>query len=285
MSIDQKFSSFPEPIVPQDAIQYKQPPSYSRDYESVNPIVSQPLSGGQAPVSWIKTSNVMPICPPGLEYLTAVDQLLIKQKVELLEAFTGFETNNKFVIKNAMGQNVFYAVEDNDCCNRNCCGPNRSFDFKIFDASQREVLHFSRQNCNAAVACCCTPCCPDSIEVSSPPGNLIGRVDQEFSFCYPRFSIKNQNGEVALRIEGPLVTMSCCCNDVVFHVVTPDGTQVGKITKQWSGFVRESFTDADNFCVSFPLDLDVRMKAVLLGATVLMDMKYFEHNEGLLEKL
>ncbi len=36
-----------------------------------------------------------PNCPPGLEYLSLLDQLLIKQKVELLEAFTGFETNNK----------------------------------------------------------------------------------------------------------------------------------------------------------------------------------------------
>lgn len=48
----------------------------------------------------------VPDCPPGLEYLTLVDQLLVKQKVELLEAFTGFETNNKYTIKNALGQNV-----------------------------------------------------------------------------------------------------------------------------------------------------------------------------------
>ena len=37
-------------------------------------------------------------CPPGLEYLLHVDQLLVKQQVELLEAFTGFETNNKYKV-------------------------------------------------------------------------------------------------------------------------------------------------------------------------------------------
>ena len=47
-----------------------------------------------------------PHCPPGLEYLTTIDQLLVKQKVELLEAFTGFETNNKYTIKNSLGQKV-----------------------------------------------------------------------------------------------------------------------------------------------------------------------------------
>lgn len=48
----------------------------------------------------------IPNCPRGLEYLTSIDQLLIKQKIEFLEAITGFETNNKFTIKNSLGQKV-----------------------------------------------------------------------------------------------------------------------------------------------------------------------------------
>lgn len=53
--------------------------------------------------------------------------------------------------------------------------------------------------------------------------------------------------------------------------MSPDGsTQVGKISKQWSGLLREAFTDTDYFGVSFPMDLDVRMKAVLIGAVFLI---------------
>ncbi|XP_031637616.1 uncharacterized protein LOC116350039 isoform X2 [Contarinia nasturtii] len=52
----------------------------------------------------IATNMNFPNIPPGLEYLTTINQLLVKQKVELLEAFTGFETNNKFTIKNSLGQ-------------------------------------------------------------------------------------------------------------------------------------------------------------------------------------
>lgn len=55
---------------------------------------------------WMNIPQGIPNCPPGLEYLTSIDQLLVKQKVELLEAFTGFETNNKFTIKNSLGQKV-----------------------------------------------------------------------------------------------------------------------------------------------------------------------------------
>ena len=47
-------------------------------------------------------------------------------------------------------------------------------------------------------------------------------------------------------------------------------TKVGKVSKQWTGFVREAFTDADNFGINFPIDLDVKMKAVLLGACFLI---------------
>lgn len=106
----------------------------------------------------------------------------------MLEAFTGWETNNKYAVKNSMGQNVYYAVEgtctkkliikndeliiktyhlfltflslsttlDNDCCTRQCCGPARSFDMKIFDNYRREIMNIHRPlRCNS----CCTPCC------------------------------------------------------------------------------------------------------------------------------
>ena len=50
-----------------------------------------------------------PGCPPGLQYLTMLDQVLVKQKVEILEAFTGFETKNKYKVFNSLGQQVYYA--------------------------------------------------------------------------------------------------------------------------------------------------------------------------------
>lgn len=55
------------------------------------------------------------------------------------------------------------------------------------------------------------------------------------------------------------------------QVYAPDEeTYVGRVTKQWSGLGKELFTDADNFGISFPLDLDVNVKATLLGAVFLL---------------
>lgn len=47
-------------------------------------------------------------------------------------------------------------------------------------------------------------------------------------------------------------------------------SKIGKISKQWTGLLREAFTDADNFGIQFPMDLDVKMKAVMIGACFLI---------------
>lgn len=71
-------------------------------------------------------------------------------------ALTGFETKNKFTVKNSIGQKVYYAAEESDCLTRNCCGPLRPFDMKILDNYKNEVIHLHRP-----LACdsCCFPCC------------------------------------------------------------------------------------------------------------------------------
>ncbi|XP_027625241.1 phospholipid scramblase 1 isoform X2 [Tupaia chinensis] len=162
-------------------------------------------------------------CPPGLEYLSLIDQILIHQQIELLEVLTGFETNNKYEIKNSLGQRVYFAVEDTDFCTRNCCGASRPFTLRILDNSGQEVITMERPlRCSS----CCFPCCLQEIK----------SLDEE--------------------------------------------TMVGRISKHWTGIVREAFTDADNFGIQFPLDLDVKMKAVMLGACFLIDFMFFESGGG-----
>jgi uncharacterized protein YxjI len=211
--------------------------------------------------------------PPGLEYLLQVDSLIVKQKVEWIEAILGCETKNKYKILNTMGQQIYDAKEDTGCMTRMCCGPNRPFDLEITDDQGNELIHLYRPlRCTS----CLVPCFLQVLEVYSPPGNLIGTVEQEWSMCTPKYVIKDGQGQVALSIEGPLCTFSLC-GSVEFQVLSPDGSeQVGKISKEWSGLLKEAFTDADIFGISFPVDLDVRMKAVLLGACFLIDYNYFE---------
>ncbi|XP_071165696.1 phospholipid scramblase 1-like isoform X2 [Mytilus edulis] len=249
------------------------------------PVVAQPGAGMQqinlqmmaaAPTQWAAAGQAPPGCPKGLEYLASVDQLLVKQKVEAIEAITGFETNNKYEIVNSLGQRVYQAVEDTCCCTRNCCGSTRPFDIKIMDNRNTEVIHLSR---GLRCSSCWCPCCLQRVTVEAPPGQVVGYVSQAWSLCKPRFKIENAEGETVLRIKGP-----CCqwemCGDIEFDVHTEDETTfVGRVTKQWTGLGKELFTDADNFGISFPVDLDIKMKAVMIGAVFLLDFMFYENNK------
>ncbi|XP_035190497.1 phospholipid scramblase 1-like isoform X4 [Oxyura jamaicensis] len=187
--------------------------------------------------------------------------------------FLGFESNNKYEIKNTLGQRVYFAVEDTDCCTRNCCGPSRPFTIRIMDNLGREVITLQRPlRCSS----CCFPCCLQEIEIQAPPGTPVGYVVQNWHPCLPKFTIQDERRMDVLKISGPCVVCSCC-EDVNFEVKTLDEiSTIGKISKQWTGFLKEAFTDADNFGVAFPMDLDVKMKAVMIGACFLIDFMFFE---------
>lgn len=54
-----------------------------------------------------------------------------------------------------------------------------------------------------------------------------------------------------------------CGGTADFNIHSPDGqVLVGRISKVWSGFIQEVYTNADNFGVSFPVDMDVVTKGV-----------------------
>ncbi|XP_064418265.1 phospholipid scramblase 1-like [Latimeria chalumnae] len=238
-------------------------------------------NAGEAAISNLQGASTVKSAEESVEVqkssVKRIDQILVHQQVELLEVFTGFETNNKYEIKNILGQKVYFAAEENDCCNRICCGPARSFTIKIIDNAGREVMTLSRPlRCSS----CLCPCCLQELEVQAPPGTPVGYVVQQWHPYLPKFDIQNENRETLLKIVGPCIACSCC-SDVNFEVKSLDEmTTVGKISKQWSGLAKEAFTDADNFGIQFPMDLDIKMKAVMLGACFLIDFMFFEHSQN-----
>ncbi|KAL5014434.1 hypothetical protein ScPMuIL_008704 [Solemya velum] len=247
------------------------------------PPMGQPGYGpppGQAS-QWMTRPEAIPGCPPGLEYLTQVDQLLIQQQMELLEALTGWETANKYKIKNNLGQQVYFAAEESDACTRQCCGPQRGFTIHITDNMGQELIRVTREfKCCAGCSWCASvDACAHEITVEAPPGQVVGYVKQQQSSWAPYYHIMNANHEMVLSVKGPMCIVSgpCCRWDQEFLIFSKDdSTEVGKISKQWSGLLREYFTDADNFGVSFPMDLDVKMKAVMIGLVFLIDFMFFE---------
>ncbi|XP_024587121.1 phospholipid scramblase 3 isoform X3 [Neophocaena asiaeorientalis asiaeorientalis] len=195
----------------------------------------------------------LPGVPFGLEFLAQIDQILIHQKAERVEALLGWETCNRYELRSGAGQPLGQAAEESNCCARLCCGARRPLRVRLVDPGDREVLRLLRP-----LHCGCS-CCPCGLQ---------------------EFSIQDADRQTVLRVVGPCWTCGCG-TDTNFEVKTPDESRsVGRISKQWGGLLREALTDADDFGLQFPLDLDVRVKAVLLGATFLIDYMFFEKRGG-----
>ena len=67
-------------------------------------------------------------------------------------------------------------------------------------------------------------------------------------------------------------------NRVRYDILNTSTGSAGFIKKIFSGFVKEAFTDADSFVLSFPPDATIQQKMLLLGSVFLIDFMYFENN-------
>ena len=48
---------------------------------------------------------------------------------------------------------------------------------------------------------------------------VIGSLEQQWSFCQPRFLVKDERGEAILSIEGPGIVCDCC-SDIDFNIMS-----------------------------------------------------------------
>ncbi|XP_017744803.1 PREDICTED: phospholipid scramblase 1-like isoform X1 [Rhinopithecus bieti] len=222
---------------------------------------------------WLSTPETITSCPPGLEYLYQTNQLTVCQDFDPLGVLRKFETSKTYEILNNQGQIIYFAEERNNCFLRHLCGFSRPFTITIYDNVGRDVLALHKA---LKCSCCWSRCCLQKLKVEAPPGETIGYVYQYFHPFLPKFKIKNENKEEVMKIRGPWLVFSCL-RDLNFNLLTLDEEMViGKISKQYSGFVRGILTNGEKFGIQFPFDLDVKIKALMLGATFLIDYMYFE---------
>lgn len=235
------------------------------------PMAQQPAQSQKGPI-WMALPTLAAgiVCPPGLEYFSMLTQLVVKQRVEVLEAITGYEQENKYDIFNTYGQYIFTAKEKSSCCQRQCCGRRREFDMKFLNQYNQEVIHFSRP----FAYMCCNCCCLSELTVEAPVGIAIGRVLQMPGNCKMSLRVECPVGTHVATVDCPCACKCFCFNDVPYPVLDTQGKQIGQITRKFN--MKGYFTDADNFTIEFGLSLDVLVKACLMGALFLVDFLFYE---------
>lgn len=115
----------------------------------------------------------------------------------------------------------------------------------------------------------------------------LGRVYEPFKCCDPTYKIFNAAEQLKYTI-----TANCCqcgfmckkCAETKFDIfssfneLNSERTPVGSIIKKFSGFMKEIFTDADNFEIFFPQDATPEDKLMIIGTTLMIDYRFFEDN-------
>jgi len=85
----------------------------------------------------------------------------IKQKIDLLEAFTGFEKENKYIIRIRTEDDdkvKWTAKEKSDCFTRNFCNPRqRALEIAIKDDDDDTIFKLKKECALACLDCCCLP--------------------------------------------------------------------------------------------------------------------------------
>jgi len=204
--------------------------------------------------------------PPGkddVKRLESVSGLAISQQKEWGEILSGFEGLNKYVVSDERGNELFYAIEESgSVLARLFLKAYRPFAIHVLDRSGKTLLRIER---------------PfrfyfHSAEVFDGSGQLVGRLERHFSVLRRLYSVVSHSGEQLFDLFGPLL------HPWTFHI-QESGRERGMIQKKWTGLLKESFSDADNFGVTFPPDWPVEHKTLALGAVFLIDFVHFE-NKG-----
>jgi len=218
----------------------------------------------------------------GLGPLRNARRLVIKQRIRLCDIVslcTGCEVEKKYTIHGDSNEILYWGREKSNFCMRLCCGSMRQLSIHVSDQTENSVLELRRPlNC---MGCCCRvayPFCTQQLSVAIG-GETLGFIRERATWCYPVYHLFDSVGSHTMKIRGPFCHFGCF-SDVVYHVTNCEGQELATVTKRWLGFCTEAVTDIDNFVVEYSdiADVSVQDKAMILAATFLIDLMYYEES-------
>ena len=187
-------------------------------------------------------------------------ELYVRQEIEHLEVFTGFETQNRYSVRTPTGEQLLYAFEESGLLGRNVLSSHRPLTIHVIDRNNTNVLTASRSFFWFL----------SHLHVSDGTGQRIGSMQRRFSFLTRKFDLVDATGSVVAEMRGPIFRPFT-------FMVYQQGQEIGRVTKQWSGIGREAFTDADTFKVEVDTSrADQDFSLLMLASAISLDLDFFE---------
>ncbi|XP_018059850.1 PREDICTED: phospholipid scramblase 1-like [Atta colombica] len=237
-----------------------------------NPITIQPGEGESRfrrpiPINtfdWISTPRSHLNAITGTQFLDGVEQLEIQQVIDLSTLLGRLDKGIQYRVKVPRAETLFLAMESRIETESRLCGWYKGFVLNVLDQCGETAFIIRKDPSLLHV-----PCSRQRITVES--ANLIGSVEKNFSPIGPSFTIYNAVQEPLCNIYGPFTCDCCMFKEAQFQIVSLDGSrQVASLIHQWDHFAVDYI-----LLLTFPVDTDVRLKSLLLGASFLIEYLYF----------
>ena len=192
--------------------------------------------------------------------LTNYSELMIRQRVERLEAFTGFETANRYTVMTAQGDPLLHAREESATLSRILLRNRRPLTLRVTDLNGNDLLIASRSFYWFL----------PHLNVSDATGRNLGSLRRRLSFPTRRLTLEGSDGRSIAEIRGPLLRPKT-------FMIYQREREVARVTKQWSGLLKEAFTDADTFRLELSnREMDREFSLLMLASAFAIDLDFFE---------
>ncbi|XP_012524124.1 phospholipid scramblase 1 [Monomorium pharaonis] len=242
-------------------------------YASSTVITAQPGEGeGRFPrrpipintIDWVTIpgNQLNPIS--GTQFLEGVEQLEIQQVIDLSTLLGRTDKGTQYRVKVPRAETLFLAMESKMETQSRLCGWYKGFVLNVLDQCGETAFVIRKDPSLLHV-----PGSRQKITVES--ANLIGSVEKNFSLLGPNFTVYNATNEPLCNIYGPNVCDCCMYKEAQFQVISIDGSrQVASLMHQWDHLAVDYI-----LLLTFPIETDVRLKSLLLGASFLIEYLYF----------
>ena len=124
--------------------------------------------------------------------LARYTELVVRQEVEHLEVFVGFETANRYSIHTPEGVSAMYAAEESGALTRQFMGTHRPLTIRVVDSGGQPVLTASRKFYWFY----------SHLHVEDESGSPIGSLKRQFAMMRRRFSLLDANASQIGQIDG-----------------------------------------------------------------------------------
>ncbi len=211
-------------------------------------IVSPPVAGG------------VPVCPPGLQSLLEEGQVVVH---------LGNLRQNLVVNDNALARmevinetrHVLFHVEQEEKLNDT--DSDKSFFFRFYGRDRQEVMQVYSPHTQSCVCCGaswhCLKSCTFQAIIYAPPGVVIGFLRRSHTRYVQEYQILNAQEEAVLTLRGGGQDLEIFSLDL--------DSELGRISvHRWVGIMHEVRRTAKDWGLTFPVDLDIHVKASLVGA-------------------